>query len=684
MNLITGHFKHTRKGGGADWGTISEVYVSDVLGHNDPEEYMVSDGKGGIPTFRCFRDVGTGGFEGYLKYRLGSGARKFRLVEEPQGDAGLFVDGKRLYVHSEASETPTKYLIFSNGTLEEKEIDIPSLPGEVEEESGRCDSEAQGHVVMSFLRSLRPQHHSQFLYFYVSNVDTIYGQVLASFIDGRMVFHTVTSPLCLNFNELLSDTTRLSAVSRVPYFPHTNFTISHGWHKIYESRTYQPGWTYPSKFLLEVLGLVLLEERMVFYSAQDCSLQVMQIMDLIRPFRWPHIVCLPLLSGMEEILESPLPFIVCTNRRRRMEGVALVDLDRLKVHGARKAAPLLGSRIRRMAAKDDLEGVRGCMELIASEILLWRVYLIRKHGSRVVTKMPDNPSEFLGKTHEFYNGFFKTRMFLIFVTQERDHLCRYLVETGRDYSVILLPHGHLDWGMEARSLKLWIELFDGDMGPVVEYLSKNGLLEGVADIVFKSLSYREEYDKIDKIITRVSPAREAYMGINLISKMPRIAFKNLYSFKVYHLGACDCKALALCSSRYRRGPEGEKSQDLLQTRKEVRRLLGEMDQKMFDPKRERCRCTARSSAVLVAGPEYVFLSFLLVPENISMVLKHCGSKDLLERHPQAYWSIVAYFSYFNLPLGQDPGFGAEVDIVIDDSFLESRADGRPEFYYFDL
>ncbi|CAD25335.1 CYCLIN B-LIKE GUANINE NUCLEOTIDE BINDING PROTEIN [Encephalitozoon cuniculi GB-M1] len=683
MNLITGCFKHTRKIKAMDCGRISEVYISNVLEHNEPDEYLVSDGNGRIPVFRCVGSADKAEFEGYLKYRLGNLNMKFRFAEGLEGGTSILMNGKHFHVCAEESDVPTKYLIFSEGALKEKEAGSSEVLGEIEEEFGRCESEAHRQVVLSFLGSIRPQHHAQFLYFYVSNVEAIYGQVLVSCVGSTMVLHTLTSPVFLNFNELFSSGVSLPMVYGIPYFPHTNFIVSCEWRKIYESRAYGHIWSYPRKFLLKVLSLILLEERIVFYSAKSSSLRVLQIMELIKPFRWPHIICLPLLPGMEEILESPLPFVTCLDRKLKAGDVVFVDLDDLKIHSSKRQALLPNKKAKDTAAQGHMEEMKDCIEMIATEILLWREYLIKRHGSRVIAKMPNNPLEFTRKARGFYSDFFRTRMFLAFITEEHDHLCRYLVEIGRDYSVILLPYAQLGAHMYTKALRLWIELFDGDMEPMVEHLVKNGVLEDVADMIFKGLSYREDYDKIDTLLSCISsPTHEMYMNINVVSRMPRVVFRDLYSYKVYHLRACDCKALDLgglqCqeSSRW-----GEKGNSMEAVRSEIRKLLGGMKQDFFDLEKEDCGCTVRNSVVLAAGPGYSFLCFLLVPENIDTVLKHCGSKDLLEKSPQAYWSIVTYFLYFNLPLGNDPAFDGKVDVIIDEPALDLRIDGRPKFYF---
>ncbi|AFN82913.1 cyclin B-like guanine nucleotide binding protein [Encephalitozoon romaleae SJ-2008] len=682
MNLITGYFKHTRKIKEIGSNAISEVYISTILEHCNPDEYLITDGRGRIPMFKCIRNDSKVWFKGYLKYKLGDKNRRFRLAEGTIGKAAILMGGKYFYVLMEESDAPTKYLIFSEGALKEKEVDFSISPENIQEEFGKCKSEAHSQVVLCFLKSIKPQYHAQFLYFYVSNVEAIYGQVLASWADGAMIFHTLTSPLFLNFNELFSNQAYLRLVYGIPYFPHTNFTISHQWQKIYESNSYEFTWCYPPKFLLEVISLVLLEERIVFYSSTDSSLRVLQIMELMKPFRWPHIICLPLLSGMEEILESPLPFITCLSKRLKIEGVTLVDLDSLKICSSKKHALLPNKKIKNETAKNGLREIRNCIELIATEILLWREHMIKRWGCKIITKIPNNPLEFIGRTHRFYNDFFRTRMFLAFITEERDYLCRYLVEIGSGCSVILLPYAWLNKHMYTKVLRLWIELFDGDLEPVIENLIRNDLLSDVAEIVFRRLSYKEDHGKIDAILPYISsPTHEMYMNINVVSKMPKVIFKDLYFYSVYHLKACDCKALDLKELHCVEDSEWRKKQGLMDiVRKEVKEMLEKMNQELFDPQKEKCGCRASKSAILVTGPEYRFLCFLLIPENISLALKFYGSEDLLEKNPQVYWSIVTYFLYFNLPLGSNPGFDGEVDVIIDEPVLDFRVDGRPRFY----
>ncbi|WEL38497.1 hypothetical protein PFJ87_04g01730 [Encephalitozoon hellem] len=682
MNVITGYFKHTRRIKEIESSTISEVYISNILEHCSPGEYLITDGKGCIPVFRCIRSGSKTEFKGYLKYRLGNKNRKFQLVEGITGETAIIIGGKYLYVLAQEASAPTKYLVFTEGLLKEKDVAFSASPEDIQEESRKCKSEAHSQVVSCFLKSVRPQYHAHFLYFYVSNVEAIYGQVLVSWVDGAMVFYTLTSPLFLNLNELFSNQACLPMAYGIPYFPHTNFTISHEWQKVYDSSSYEFAWCYPSKFLLEVISLVLLEERIVFYSAMDSSLRVLQIIELIKPFRWPHIICLPLLPGMEEILESPLPFIVCLNKKLKIEGVAFVDLDSLRIRSSRKYALLPNKKIKDEVAKNDPKEIRSCIELIATEILLWREYLIKRWGSKIITRIPNNPLKFIGRTHRFYNDFFRTRMFLAFITEARDYLCRYLVEIGSDHTVILLPYAYLGKYMHTKALRLWIELFDGDMEPVIDHLIRNDLLLDVADVVFRRLSYKEDYSKIDAILSHIpSPTHEMYMNINVISKMPRVIFKDLYSYNLYHLKACDCKTLDLRKLHCVEDPEWKKKQGLMEiVRKEVRGVLERMKQDLFDPWKEMCECKDRRSAILVTGPEYEFLCFLLIPENTSLAIKCHDSENLLEKDPQVYWSIVTYFLYFNLPLGNNPGFDGKVDVIIDEPVLDLRIDGRPRFY----
>ncbi|ADM11434.1 cyclin B-like guanine nucleotide binding protein [Encephalitozoon intestinalis ATCC 50506] len=682
MNLITGYFKHTRKVQAVEYGEISEVYISSLLEHNGPEEYLVSDGNGRIPVFKCIRNADKAEFDGYLKYKLGKKSRRFRLAEGQEGEVSILIDGKYSYILMEESSVPTKYLIFSEGSLKEREIIFSPSTEDIEEEIGKCDSKAQNQVVLCFLKSVKVQYHSQFLYFYVSNVETIYGQVLVSWIDGTMVFHTLTSLLFLNFNELFSSFSLLSTVYGIPYLPHTNFTISYKWQKIYESNLYEFSWNYPSKFLMEVITLILLEERIVFCSRKDSSLRVLQIIELIRPFRWPHIVCLPLLPGMEEILESPLPFITCLNKKPNTEDLVIIDLDGLRVYRPRKCALLPNKKTKVGAPKDHQKEIRDSIELIATEILLWREYLIKKWGSKVITRIPNNPLEFIGKVHGFYADFFRTRMFLAFITEERDYLCRYLIEIGDDYSVILLPYAQLDGSMYTKALRLWIELFEGDIEPVIEHLIRDELLSDVADMVFRRLSYREDYRKIDMVLSHIlSPTHEMYMNINIVSKMSKVVFKDLYSYDVYHLRACDCRTLDLGRLRCREDSAWRKEEKAMENaRRKVRELIGGMKQDLFDPLKERCECKSKKSVVLVSGPGYVFLCFLLVPENISLMLKYYGSENLFEKNPQVYWSIVMYFLYFSLPLGGHSRLDKEIDVIIDEPVLPLRIDGKPRLY----
>lgn len=739
MRFIDGYFKHSRKIKQADLGMISELYISNILSPNDPDEYFVSDGNGSIQTFTYIEEnSGELRSKGCLKYKLGNKKKKFKLVERSYDEAALLIDGRYLHVYEEASTEPTSYLIFAESTLQEKEVNYPEDDDEICLEFKTTGSEHHSDVVMSFLRLVEPHYHTRFLHFCVSNISTMYGQVLVTYANGSIKFHTLVSIIFLNLNELFLNIPSLPCLVDAPYFPHTNFTISYNWEEIYESKRYVFACEYPQKFILEVLTSILVEERMIFYSKKDSVLKVLEILSLLGPFRWPHILCLPLPIEMEEILESPLPFIVCIKRSIERDGVVIVDFDKLEVRFAKVHILPFEKEIGIEMRRNPREALRRYVNGIAREILLEREELIRKHGKTMLQNVIQDPTMFFRTKHTFYTSFFKTRMFLVFITEETSHSCRYLIELGKAPNVILLPYTLLTDKLKIRALKLWIELFDGEMDPVIEYLRTNRHLEDVANVVFRRLSYDKDYEKAWRVLSQIPhPTHEMYMNINIVSTMPRIQFGDLSGYTIYHLKACDCRALVLDDSAGEEDPFLQRRECLGETnlreglrnvlsgnltigssvnisdriaslrsesnltsyphqyaqirdrnrmsrrdvQQKIRTQLGGMRQSIFDLSKECCSCVDKTSLLLVDGPAYSFLCFLLTPENISLVLRYSLLENFLETNPQAYWSTVAYFSYFDLPLTWNT-LNSEVDLIVEEtSSFDFQLDGKPKFYF---
>ncbi|KAH9411549.1 hypothetical protein HK407_04g06510 [Ordospora pajunii] len=692
MDLITGYFRHTRKTKCRCESSITLVYISEISDPNMPDEYFVCDEYGCVPILTCVKDNKI--FDGCLKYKLGSKNKCFELSVQQCSDAGILINGRCLYVHSKDSGTPTRHLIFSKGTLndnhnpscletaENEESRYCSSANDICEEYQKCCSTGHALIVASFLKSIVPECHTRFSHFCISNVEPVYGQVLSCYISGVIVHHTITSSVFLNFNELFSKQQFFTKLDCIPYFPHTNFIISSDWKQVYESREYVFAYNYPFKFLRKVLGLILLEERIVFYSAQDSSLKVMQILDLVRPFKWHHIVCIPLLDEMCEILESPLPFIVCTKSRIEIKGVMLVDLDSLTIHGGKRSSIPLRESKESIAKKNSTEGIKSCIRSIVTEVTFWREYLIKRHGSEILELIVDDPSAFIGKKHGFYCDFFKTRMFLMFFTRMQSHLCRYLVEIGRERSVTLLPYAVLCQEAKPTIMNLWIELFDGDMNPVIDYLLCKNMLQEVAGAVLKRLSHAKNHDGIRKVISHLNdPKHDVFMNINTVSEMPCIDFGDLYFYKVFHLKACECRAFEFDDGNPEPNSNGY---DRKKIQSEIRNIITSIDQDAFDESIAKCKgCTAKRSMILVCGPDkYVYFCFLLAPENIIPMLKYFGCCSAFEKAPQAYWSTVVYFMYFNLPLKGGLA-GKKVDVMMKEKELPElglRLDGRPLLY----
>ncbi|TBU19084.1 hypothetical protein CWI42_041960 [Ordospora colligata] len=690
MDLITGYFRHTRKIKYRCDASISLVYVSEISDPNMPDEYLVFDEYGSMLIFTCVKDNKT--FEGCLKYKLGSKNKCFELSAHPCGDVSILIDGKCLYVHSKDSDTPTRHLIFSEGMLkdscntsclEQSESEESRYYGgneDICEQYQKCNSTGHAFIVVSFLKSIVPECHTKFSHFCISNAEPVYGQVLACYANGVIVYHTITSPVFLNFNELFSKQQYFTKLSGIPYFPHTNFIISSDWKQIYESREYAFRYSYPFKFLRKVLGLILLEERIMFYSAQDSSLKVMQILDLARPFKWHHILCMPLVDEMREILNSPLPFIVCTSHRIEIKDVMIVDLDRLTIHGCKRSSIPLRESKESIANKSSIESIKSCIRSIVIEVTFWREYLIKRHGSEILELIVDDPSAFLGKKHGFYCDFFKTRMFLMFFTRMQAHLCRYLVEIGSEMSVTLLPYVLLSQEVRPAIMNLWIELFDGDMNSVIDYLLCKNMLQEAAGAVLKRLSHEKNHDGIRKIISHLStPKHDIFMNINSVSEMPCMDFGDLYFYKIFHLKACECRALEFDNESLEPNSNWNGREKM---RSEIRSILTNMDQDVFDENISKCKgCTTKRSMILICGPnEYAYLCFLLAHENIIPMLKYFGYSNAFEKAPQAYWSIVVYFMYFNFPL-KGGLVDKKVDILMKElPDLDLRLDGRPLLY----
>lgn len=681
MNLITGYFKHSRKTGVLNENTISEVYISNVSAPNAPGEYLVSDGSGNVPVFRCVSE-GKNEFRGYLKYKLGSARRKFKIVEA-RGSIDLLMDGKHFCVSSERSSEATNYLVFSEGRLQDMGIGHPGGSGKIQLEFATDGAESHADIVLSFLNMIEPQCHTHFFHFCISNISTTYGQVLVSYSEGTMQYHTALSPVFLNLNELFLDTALMPKLVTVPYFSNTNFILSYKWEEIYESKEYSFNYDYPSAFVLDVLLSVLLEERIVFYSKDHSTLRVLSILNLIKPFRWPHILCLPLPPEMSEILESPLPFIICLDTRMEEEGVALVDLDELQVHSTTKHE--LPFEVLESEMRTNLIGtVASCMTSMAKDILSQREELIRGCGKTMLKDVINDPSSLLEGRNAFYHEFYRTRMFLVFITEEHIHSSRYLVELGEAQSLVMLPYVLLADEHKIRALRLWIETFPGEMDPVIEYLVQDGILEAVADVVFRRLSYDKDYDRIWWVLSYIrNPTHRMYMNINIVSSMPRVSLGNLYNYIIYHLRVCDCRTLTFngscdaTSTETHVTPQNRSRRDI---RNRIRSLLRSMRQSAFDLHGNCFACSSRTSFLLVDGPEYSFLCSLLTPENISLVLKYPHG-NLLETNPQAYWSLVAYFLHFDLPLTYNT-VKEDVDLVIDESSSSDfQVDGRPKFYF---
>lgn len=671
MDLITGYFKHSRKIQTSDRNTISELYVSDVLNPSRPGEYLVSDGNGCVPVFECIR--GRDRFKGHLRYRFGDKRRRFRMAEGMGEKTTLVVDGGYFHIEDIRSDEPTEYLTFSENRLQHTELPPSTelhdirLEHRLDSTDGSYDS-----MILSFLRLVEPQCHTRLSYFCVSNISTVHGHVLTSYSNGVLEYHTVVSPFFLNLSELFSDSSLIPSLVGAPYFPHTNFTISHNWEKVYESKEYSFGYDYPRRFILEVLGSVMLEERIVFYSAECPSLQVMGILNLIKPFEWPHILCMPLPSEMEEILESPLPFIVCTDKRLRRSDIVFVDLDVQRVHGAKKHALPVGKQEMSRLKSNLKETVGDYMSSMAREIVLEREASIRGSEKEEIEKVVEDPAVVLGGKHPFYDSFSKTRMFLVFVTKENTHLCRYLVEVGHRPAVVLLPYTLLTDELRTGVLRLWIEMFDGKMDPVVEHLRTEGQLEAVADVVFRRLSHDRDYERIHRVLSLIpNPTHNMYASINIASQMPRMRFGDLCAYTIYHLRGCSCRSLVF---------EDRETSLQREARKRIRAILLSMEQDMFDVGDRGCSCDSRTSFLLVDKPGYSFLCPLLTPENIGLFLRHPGPGDLLETSPQAHWSIVTYFMYFDLPLTWDV-VEEEVQLVVEESStFDLRIEGRPRLY----
>lgn len=659
MKLISGYFRHSRGLGALHPKTVSEVFVCEVAAPAGPDECLVGDGAGRIPAFAL------GNTRGHLRYRLGDGCRRFWLAEGDGRDS-FVVDGRRVCICSEESESPARCLVLSGGELLEAEEGVSDAEDlQLDFMTGREHLD----IVESFLRQTEPQPHARFLHFCISNISTVYGQTLSTCSGGRVVYHTVVSSHLLNLNELFLSLDLLPGLVDVPYFPHTNFIVSSCWEEIYESKKYMFECSYPPGFVLEILSAILLEERVVFHSACDAVLRVLQLLSLLRPFRWPHILCLPLPVEMEEILDSPLPFIVSITRDLRREGVVFVDLDALEVHSSRRCMLPVDRGME--------EDVSDCAGALARRIVMKREDAIRKHRGTMLREIINDPARMLEAGHPFLESFFKTRMFLMFVTEERSHRCRYLVELGKPPTVIMLPHVLLMDDLETRAVRLWIGLFDGNLGPVVEHLRHRGILDEVADVVFRRLSSARDYEGISRVLQSIqSPTHDMYMSINIASTMPRIRFGDLCGYTVYHLRGCDCGALLFDRSRM----ECLRPCDVsMQRRERIRGILRGMDQRTFNLDIRECVCCSSVSMILVDGPGYAFLCFLLAPENVSIVLGE--GERLLETHPQAYWSIVTYFAHFNLPLSWDV-VECEMDIVVEEtSSFDFQIDGRPRFVF---
>jgi hypothetical protein len=313
---------------------------------------------------------------------------------------------------------------------------------------------------------------------------------------------------------------------------------------------------------------------------------------------------------------------------------------------------------------DVRSAMRKYFGFISETILRARVEAVRSMRSESLRSFLIDPGKFLHMPQSFYQDFFKTRMFLVFMGEGTVHTGRYLVDIGENTS-IFLPYVLMSKEYEIGALKLWIELYSGDFGKVIEFLSGKQVLDLVGDALFRRLSNNGEYDLIKKVISsNPNLSSESYRAINITQKMPTVEFGDLSGYTVYLLRACDCRALHI--------PDPLKGSPV----PEIKERLKIMRQDIFDLDKEGCCCVSHRSVLFVDGLNY--LCYLLAPENVSMVLNTSGAPQT--DRLQAFWSAVAYFLYFDLPITRGC-MDVEVDFIIEEPFHDfGNVASRPSFY----
>jgi hypothetical protein len=662
MRLIEGYFRHSRRVRIPCRSRIVELYISDVAAPNNPDEFLVTSEEGALPIFDCARREATGEekrFKGYVKYRVGEEDREFRLVKG-QGSPTMFVEDEPYFIETRPAEEPTFHLVLRGSRLVRREIE---LSDEEEELVGE-------EPILPFLKLIKPTYHSRFHYFSMSHVGTLYGQVLCVYLGGRVTYHTILSKKFFNFNQVFSNLSIVDEMMEIPYYPHTQFMVSRDWEIVYESLEYEYEYRYPPGFILHLLSSILMEERIIFCSRSEAFVSVMAILDLIRPFAWQHILFLPLPEEMDEVLESPMPFIVCVGERPEGASATVVDLDRLEIHNYRRAGLLLEREVEEQMAVDVKSAMRKYFSFIAETILRARAEAIRTMSAEDLREIVVDPGKFMRMPQDFYQNFFKTRMFLVFVNEGPLHPSRYLVDT-REKTSVFLPYVLIGGEWEVGAYKLWIGLYRGDLGRVLGFLREKGILNAVMDAVFMKLSCRGEYEQIKRLISSGVPL-EAFRAINVVPQMPLIDFGDLSGYAVYLLEACDCRALH--ANEQGRGEHWRAKKGLAA---EIKGKLRSIEQSIFDLEREECHCPNHRSVVFVDGMGH--LCYLLTPENVSLVLSndHAPQGDRL----QAFWSAVSYFLYFDLPITHEC-MDVEVDFVIDEvPQVFGSVSLRPSFFY---
>lgn len=438
-----------------------------------------------------------------------------------------------------------------------------------------------------------------------------------------------------------------------------------------------PNLEYGYNFVIKMLASIINERQAMFFSTNNtkCFETILFFHHILRPFRYKFLITTQISSKIENMLNSPFPFILGTsNRNLRYENpdILFIDLDETEVYNFHNDSIPFESELRkkfRRYAKSNINTAyktifREYFEIIKNNIDIARENYIYENIANfdVLKNIITKPSvirkkmKYLGT--KFTENFVHTRIFKDYMSNTKDQIIlNYTVSQLREESTrtIFLKKTKIEHNSPFIYAIFIHVICDSEFMTLLDSNFFRGpVLDVILPDIIRRLAQMDRFDKIFEILQKIYKKSE-----NLPSRlMLNVCFFDLKQRELSEMIDLRDSSITIYKSCTCCGATVQDTK--------IRQKLRERNIIINEEQKD---CDLRHNSLFIRiNEEEEYVCDIYQPEDLFLYIKRKGTTNLIEFEKNIFWNVITYFLLYNLPFNYvEPLDDEKCDIIIEET-----------------